>query len=172
MRAEDLNLAGVTIARPTSAKLGFIMAAERTEGYEDLVGRSDEAWHRAALADPRYAYFLALRDDEPLGFVILRDWNAPDQVTHIKRIVITRPGQGFGKAFLNLILDEVFGKTQAHRLSLGLFPHNLRARRAYEGVGFKAEGVSRGSAYFHGVHHDELVMAILKPEWRALRGVA
>jgi RimJ/RimL family protein N-acetyltransferase len=165
---DSSDSAGVTIARPSVADLGFIMTAERTEGFEKLVGRSDDAWHRSALADPRYAYFLA-RSDEPLGFVILRDWNAPEQVTHIKRIVITKPGQGVGKAFLNLILDEVFGTTQAYRLSLGVFPHNLRARRAYEGVGFKSEGVSRGSAFFGGVNHDELVMAMLKPEWRALR---
>jgi RimJ/RimL family protein N-acetyltransferase len=168
---DNSDSAAVTITRPGVADIDFIMAAERTDGFENLVGRSDETWHRIALVDPRYAYFLALCD-EPIGFVILRDWNAPEQVTHIKRIVITKPGKGFGKAFLNLILDEVFGTTQAYRLSLGLFPHNLRARRAYEGVGFKSEGVSRGSAFFGGVNHDELVMAMLKPEWRALRGLA
>jgi RimJ/RimL family protein N-acetyltransferase len=170
MTKTSSDFAQMSIARPDAADIDFVMIAERTEGYENLVGRSDEAWHRAALVDPRYAYFLALAEDERVGFVILRDWNAPEQVTHIKRIVITRPSQGLGKAFLNLILDEVFGKTQAHRLSLGLFPDNLRARRAYESVGFKAEGVSRGSAYFGGVNRDELVMAILKPEWRMLRG--
>ncbi|HLW90320.1 MAG TPA: GNAT family protein [Roseiarcus sp.] len=156
-------------ARPTAGDIPFIMACERLEGYEKLVGRSDEAWHRAALADGRYAYFLALANAEPAGFAILRDWDAPERVTHIKRIAVTRPGLGFGKTFLDLILDRVFEDTQAYRLSLGLFPENLRARRAYEGVGFKAEGISRGSAYFGGVHRDELMMAILRPEWRARR---
>ena len=155
--------------RASALDIPFIMACERREGYDKLVGRSDEEWHRAALEDARYAYFLALSDAGPVGFTILRDWRAPEQVTHVKRIAIVTPGLGLGKAFLNLILDRVFGETSAYRLSLGLFPENLRARRAYEGVGFKAEGISRGSAYFGGVNRDELVMAILRPEWAALR---
>ena len=161
-----------TIIRPSAADIPFIMATERSEGYEALVGRSPETWHRAALAEPRYAYFLLLSAGERAGFAILRDWDAPEQVTHLKRIAVAAPGSGHGKGFLNLILDRVFGETQAYRFSLGLFPDNLRARRAYESVGFKVEGVSRGSAYFGGVNRDELVMAILRPEWQALRGLA
>jgi RimJ/RimL family protein N-acetyltransferase len=171
MREKPLGPADIAIVRAASADIPFIMTCERMEGYERLVGRSEESWHRDALAGDAYTYLLALRRDAPIGFTILRGWDAPEQVTHIKRIAVVEPGCGTGKAFLNLILDKVFGETQAHRLSLGLFPENLRARRAYEGVGFKPEGVSRGSAYFGGVNRDELVMAILRPEWRALRGV-
>ena len=46
---------------------------------------------------------------------------------------------------------------------------NLRARRAYEGAGFRAEGISRGSAYFQGIHRDELIMSILRPEWALIQ---
>jgi RimJ/RimL family protein N-acetyltransferase len=159
----------IAIKRAREADIPFIMAVERREGYDSILGRSDEVWHRAALADARYAYWLAFDQSEPIGFAILRDWNAPEQVTHIKRIAVVAPGRGDGKAFLNLILDEVFSETQAYRLSLGLFPENVRARRAYESVGFKAEGISRGSAYFNGVNRDELVMAILRSDWRARR---
>lgn len=158
------------LARPTAADIPFIMACERMEGYETLVGRSEESWHRAAMESESHAYFLACRDGEPMGFAILRGWDGPERVAHIKRIAVANPGLGFGKAFLNLILDNVFEETQAYRLSLGLFPDNTRARRAYESVGFKIEGISRGSAFFDGVNRDELVMAILRPEWRALRG--
>jgi len=62
--------------------------------------------------------------------------------------------------------------TDAHRIWLGVFPDNARARRAYEAVGFKAEGVARGSAFFGGVHRDELVMALLRPEWAAGRSMS
>jgi len=157
------------LARAVTDDIPFITACERMEGYERLVGRSEEAWHRAALTDGLYRYLLALDGDRPVGFAILRGWDAPDEVAHIKRIAVVEPGRGLGRAFLDLILDAVFGETRAYRLSLGLFPDNTRARRAYESVGFKAEGISRGSALFAGVHRDELVMAILRPEWRARR---
>ena len=51
-----------------------------------------------------------------------------------------------------------------------MFPENTRARRAYEAVGFTAEGIARGNAFFGGVHRDELVMAVLRPEWEGGRG--
>ncbi len=70
---------------------------------------------------------------------------------------------------LAAVIDRVFRDTDAYRLQIGLFPDNLRARRAYEATGFRAEGVSRGSAYFNGVHRDELVMSLLRPEWEAGR---
>jgi RimJ/RimL family protein N-acetyltransferase len=59
----------------------------------------------------------------------------------------------------------VFETTDAYRLWIGVFPDNLRARRAYEAVGFQPEGVARGSAFFHGEHRDELILSILRPEW-------
>ena len=62
-------------------------------------------------------------------------------------------------------VDRAFRETGVYRLQIGLFPDNARARRAYEAVGFQAEGVSRGSAFFAVVFRDELVMALLRPEW-------
>ena len=155
----------VELIRPNLADIPFIMATERLPGYEQLVGRSDEGWHYAALSDARFAYFVAKLEDEPIGFAILRDWASREQVTHIKRVAVARPSQGLGKPFLEAVVSAVFTQTKAYRLSLGLFPENLRARRAYESVGFQAEGISRGSAFFNGVNRDELVMSILRPEW-------
>jgi len=166
-----LTAAPVKLIRPTTADIPFIMATERIEGYELLLGRSDEAWHRHALGDARFAYFIGKLGDEPIGFAILRDWAAPEQVTHIKRFAVVRPGQGLGKLFLRAVVDAVFAQTSAYRLSLGLFPENIRARRVYENGRFKVEGISRGSAYFNGVNRDELVMSILRPEWAQRKAV-
>jgi len=66
---------------------------------------------------------------------------------------------------LTKVVDTAFKETDAWRVWLGVFPDNVRARRAYEAVGFRAEGVARGSAFFGGTHRDELVMALLRPEW-------
>ena len=145
------------------------MAIERTPGYEAVLGRSDEGWHRAALSDPRMAYFVGALGSETIGFAIVRDWAAPERVAHIKRFAVVQPGQGYGKPFIRAVVDAVFERTSAFRLSLGLFPENARARRLYEGAGFKPEGVSRGSAFLGGAHRDELVMAILRPEWARAR---
>jgi RimJ/RimL family protein N-acetyltransferase len=161
--------ASFQLTRGVAADLPFIMATERLAGYEHLVGRWDRARHDGALADPRYAYFVGRTGAEPIGFAIVENWASPERVAHIKRIAVCRPGLGHGKALLRLIMEVLFGETEAYRLSLGLFPETLRARRAYEGAGFRGEGISRGSAYFQGIHRDELIMSILRPEWAVIQ---
>jgi diamine N-acetyltransferase len=153
----------------TADDIAFVMAAERLPGYQELVGRWSEAQHRAALADNRHAYFIASLEAQDIGFAIVRDWASPERVACIKRIAVSNPGQGHGKMLLTLVVDVIFRESDAHRIWLGVFPENDRARRAYEAVGFKAEGLARGSAFFGGVYRDELVMAVVRPEWSAGR---
>jgi RimJ/RimL family protein N-acetyltransferase len=160
----------LTIARADASAIPFVMATERSENFDQFVGRWDEAQHRAALADGRHVYFIGRDGGEPVGFVIVRDWGSPERVALIKRIAVGRPGQGHGRALLTAVVDAIFKETNAWRVWLGVFPENLRARRAYEAVGFKAEGVARGSVFSYGAHRDQLVMAVLRPEWEANAG--
>jgi RimJ/RimL family protein N-acetyltransferase len=157
----------LTIARADASAIPFVMATERSAGFDQFVGRWEETPHRAALADGRHVYFIGRDGAEPIGFVIVRDWGSPERVTFIKRMAVTRPGLGYGRALLGEVVDAVFRETNAWRVWLSLYPDNTRARRTYEALGFQAEGVARGSAFFGGVHRDELVMAVLRPEWEA-----
>lgn len=154
------------LVRATGADIPFVMSVERLEGYDALVGRWDEARHHAALADPRHTYFVGSDGGEPVGFAILRDWAAPERVTQVRRLAVRDPGRGHGRRLLRAVVDAVFAETDAHRVWLGTFPDNLRARRTYEALGFVPEGISRGSAFFGGVQRDELIMAVLRTEWR------
>ena len=158
----------ISVDRGGEADIPFMMATERLAGYERLVGRWDAFHHEAALRDGRYAYFIAKRDAEPVGFALLRDFGSPERSTLVKRIAVTRPGLGFGRAFLAKLAAIVFEETDAWRLWLGLFPENLRARKAYEAAGFQAEGIARGSAFFDGIFRDELIMALLRPDWERM----
>ncbi len=145
-RGQSASSGTFVVVRGDESMIRFIMATERLPGFEDLVGHWDEARHRSALSDGRHAYFVAWNGSEPIGFAILRDW---------------------GRSLLSKVIDATFEETNAWRLWLGVFPENSRGRRAYEGVGFKAEGIARGSAFFGGVYRDELIMALLRPEWQA-----
>jgi RimJ/RimL family protein N-acetyltransferase len=162
----SVNAATFDVIRGDESMIPFIMATERTPGFENLVGRWDEARHRSALSDGRHAYFVARNGGEPVGFAILRDWNSPEHVTLLKRVAVSHPGRGFGRSLLRNVIDVSFEETHVWRLWLGVFPENVRALRAYEALGFATEGIARGSAFFGGIHRDELVMALLRPEWQ------
>lgn len=157
------------LVRATEDDLPFIMATERLEGYGALVGRWEEPRHRAAFRDRSHAYFIGFDSATPIGFVILRFWDSQERITLVRRVAVTQPGEGHGRKLLAAVVERTFRDTGAYRLQIGLFPENRRARRAYEAVGFVAEGVSRGSAFFDGVYRDELVMSLLRPEWEAGR---
>ena len=158
-----------TLRRATVADIPFIMATERLPGNETLVGRWDDAKHREAIADARHVYFVARQGQTPIGFAIVRDWGVPERVTKILRVAVATPGKGIGRLLVGAVLDAVFTETAAHRVFLGLFVGNERAQRAYEAAGLIAEGVARGNAFLNGEPRDQVIMAILKPEWAASR---
>lgn len=162
-----MDVAELQVERAGEADLDFVMATERLPGYEHLVGRSSEAQHRAALADGRHAYFVGRIGGAPAGFVIVRDWASWDRVSLVKRVAVVEPGRGLGRILLAAVVDRVFTETETHRLAIGLFPQNERARRTYVAAGFQAEGIARGSVFFGGENRDELVMAMLRPDWEA-----
>ena len=159
----------ITAERATGDDIPFLLATERQPGYEAFIGRSDEAMHRARLDDPRQAVFLAHDGARRLGFAILRGWDSEDGITLLMRIAMAEPGLGHGRAFLSGLMERVFTETRCHRFWLGQFPDNARARHVYESVGFAAEGIARGNVFLDGRHHDELILAILRPDWLARR---
>ncbi len=162
-----MNQPAIVLRRAAAADIPFIMRTERLDGYGDLVGRWDEARHRREIDGGECTYFIGTQGGTPIGFAILRGWGSPERVTLLKRIAVCQPGKGQGSALLRTVADEAFRTTEAHRLWLGVFPENERARRAYARIGFVAEGIARGSAWFGGAYRDELIMAILRPEWEA-----
>lgn len=157
------------LRRATAVDIPFVMATERGEGYGELVGRWTEDQHAAALADPRFAYFVACSGDQPVGFAILRDWASSSQVTLVFRVAVSQPGSGYGKGMMGLVVDAAFLETDVYRLWIGCLHDHERARRAYEAVGFRAEGIARGSWVMNGKRCDELVLAIVRPDWEAVQ---
>ena len=150
------------------ADIAFIMRTERGSGFADLVGRWEEHQHQAELAKPGSAYLVGESRGAPNGFAILRDLDDPFGNVLLKRIAVQAPGSGFGKAFLHTIVDWVFGQERPHRLWLEVFVQNERARHVYRSLGFREDGVLREVyARPDGTRVSQVLMSILRPEWRA-----
>jgi hypothetical protein len=56
-----LSASVLEIVRATDADIPYVMATERTPGYEVFIGRWEHEQHARALADGRHAYFLGRR---------------------------------------------------------------------------------------------------------------
>lgn len=75
---------------------------------------------------------------------------------------------GYGTEALRLLLRYGFDLLRLHRVDLRVLDYNLRAIRCYEKCGFVREGVERESGLVDGVWYDDVMMAVLEDEFRAL----
>jgi RimJ/RimL family protein N-acetyltransferase len=77
-------------------------------------------------------------------------------------------GKGFGTDAVNAVCDFGFGELRLERIMLRVFDYNARAIRSYEKAGFQTDALTRKSRFHRGVHHDVLVMSIIRDDWLAL----
>jgi diamine N-acetyltransferase len=167
-RARGAAMTGAaTVRRGRVEDIAFVMTTERRPGYDLMVGRWTEAAHRAALANPAYAYLIGADGaGQSGGFVILRDLDDPHGNVCLKRIAVERPGSGFGTALLRLALCWTFSETPAHRVWLDVLADNARARHVYAAAGFVEEGLLRQAYQLpDGGRIDLVLMSILRPNW-------
>ncbi|HWD77843.1 MAG TPA: GNAT family protein [Kribbella sp.] len=101
-----------------------------------------------------------------VGEAVLNQWD-PDNRCCNFRILIGPAGQGrgLGTEATRLIVGYGIEELGLHRISLGVYAFNPRARSAYEKAGFKQEGVLRDALLWDGEWVDEIVMSVLATEW-------
>ncbi len=77
-------------------------------------------------------------------------------------------GRRYGRDAVEALCDHVFGQLRLERLWLTTDADNLHAQHVYEAAGFRREGVARHAYYQDGRYQDDVRMAILREDWRAL----
>jgi RimJ/RimL family protein N-acetyltransferase len=106
-----------------------------------------------------------------VGELALNEWDSRNRSCNF-RIALAAAGRdrGLGTEATRLIVGYGFEQLGLHRISLGVFSFNPRARRVYEKAGFVVEGILREAYLFDGARVDDIVMSILAPEWELHRG--
>ena len=77
-------------------------------------------------------------------------------------------GKGYGTEAMNLLIDYGFNTLNLNRLDLKVNDFNSRAIKCYKKVGFIEEGRMRQSCFRNGEYHDQIIMSILRSEWKGL----
>jgi len=81
-------------------------------------------------------------------------------------------GQGYGSEAINWILDWAFETAGLHRVGIECFEYNYGARKLYERLGFKVEGVLREKWWHAGRFWDDIQLGMLDRDWKELRSGA
>lgn len=154
-------MASLSHRRATEDDLDFILTTERLPGYDDLVGRWEEAEHRVRLVEADTLYLIAERAGRPVGFAIVRRLDQTE--AYMQRIAMAVPGSGDGSAFMTGLVADVFSRPHVDALALSVFERNARARRVYEKLGFRLTGRVREVTSASGRTHLSRRMRLVRP---------
>ncbi|MFZ0062387.1 MAG: GNAT family N-acetyltransferase [Pyrinomonadaceae bacterium] len=100
----------------------------------------------ADLADPRCVFLIAENDGTAVGYAMLRNGTAPEQVTgerpiELVRLYVSRAslGSGVGAALMQACI-EVSRQRGHETIWLGVWEHNVRAQAFYRKWNFQEVG--------------------------------
>jgi RimJ/RimL family protein N-acetyltransferase len=78
-------------------------------------------------------------------------------------------GHGYGTDAVRALVDFGFERRNLHRIFLQVLASNIPAVAAYRAAGFVEEGRMREHLWLRGSYADELVMGLLRSDWRRAR---
>lgn len=160
--------------RPEDSELLFQWINDRalvtlSAPFRPIARAEHEAWFDAVRRRPDSKIFgVRLREgDRLVGSCQLNSIHSVHRSAELQiRIgAADARGRGVGAEAVRLLLAHAFVELGLHRVYLHVFATNEPARRLYERVGFRREGVLREAACIDGAWLDVLLMAILRTEF-------
>ncbi len=81
-------------------------------------------------------------------------------------LVAAARGKGYGTDALRVLVEFAFSRRNLRRLYLSVLASNGPAIAAYRKAGFVEEGLRREHCWVRGGYCDEVVMGLLRSDWR------
>lgn len=135
-RKEDKDFIVSLVPRLTEFELPAWRDAKQMNSVDE------EILSRVLLTNSSDTMIFVAEDENaiPLGFIHLKissDYYASEKHGHISDIVVTSEGEGrgVGKALMNAAEEWAKGN-KFKWLTLSVFPHNDKARKLYEKIGY------------------------------------
>ncbi|MHA7985960.1 GNAT family N-acetyltransferase [Rathayibacter sp. CAU 1779] len=128
---------------------------------------------RMAESDGRSVQFVIDVDGVAVGTVSLFGFDELARHAEVGiALVAEARGKGIGTEAIGQIVEFAFVRCNLRRVHLEAIASNAGAIRSYEKAGFVVEGRQREHAWVRGRYEDNVVMGLLRSEWRSPRGGA
>jgi RimJ/RimL family protein N-acetyltransferase len=146
---------------------------------EMITPAQQEAWFDALGTARDRAYFtvVTVKHDPDHPILSEGEFIGMIRTTEIDRInrsicigadvIPAMRGRGYGTKIYKALLKYLFDDLAFHKCFLMVIETNLVARRLYEGVGFRYDGIHRQAIWRDGAWRDYLILSILEDEYRA-----
>ncbi len=105
---------------------------------------------------------------KPIGFISLSDIDKDNGKADVGMLIGEKDfwDQGYGPDSLVTLLKHLFYDLGFNRVGLEVFEYNLRAKKAYEKIGFKLEGLQRQGLCRNDKYYNIFLMGILKEDFK------
>ncbi|MGA7200827.1 MAG: GNAT family protein [Candidatus Cybelea sp.] len=124
-----------------------------------------------ALEDVHLEHLIIERGGEPFGNMVLE--TAPDWLLTIRALAVTEQRCGAGRFAMEYAIRHGFDDVGAHRIFLEVLESNYAARRLYELVGFRDEGLYRdGYLDESGAFRNLVPYGMLVSDFRSMKSPA
>lgn len=74
--------------------------------------------------------------------------------------------KGYGTDAMKVLIEFIFQHTNINRIQLSTYSFNERAYKSYLKCGFKEEGRLRQRIFRYGTYYDEIIMGLLREEYK------
>jgi ribosomal-protein-alanine N-acetyltransferase len=124
-------------------------------------------WIEPLRRDPNPLHWVVEHEGEFLGTARLHGLDPVDERARYAVGLHDRSllGEGLGTEVTRLVLSYGFEQVGLHRIDLRVLAYNERAIACYRRCGFVEEGRERDAALIAGERHDDVIMAVLRPDW-------
>lgn len=78
-------------------------------------------------------------------------------------------GNGYGTEAASLLFRHGFEQLNLHRIDSSIIDFNVRSLKMHEKLGFQVEGCRRQNIFKNGAYHDEVILGLLREEWKKLK---
>ncbi|MCA1011776.1 GNAT family N-acetyltransferase [Halobacillus halophilus] len=155
------------VDRANHNDISKIIEMEEAEGARDFVWSGTYDEHKLEVDDPNYELMIIKLEnkDDPVGFSLSR-LDFQSNKWELKRIVITKKGEGYGKEILIGLLKYAFETLAMNRFWLEVYLDNVVGIKLYEKVGFYREGVLRASYKSERGYLDQAIYSMLREEYK------
>ena len=161
------------IADAVKEDIPFIMDMEQRRENRNFVWQGTLEEHETEIDDENVllVVFKEKKEDgtigeENIGYA-LNHINPKSEIFELRRIVINKKGQGYGKEVISALIKLAFEELGTNRFWLDVYPVNRVGILLYESLGMHRDGVLRQNYKSERGYLDQIVYSILKEEYFA-----
>ncbi len=156
VEADSAAFAALIIQLATESPYSLLTPAEAQQAAATQAERTQEL-----LAAPQQTVFLALGENQPVGFIALSQGTLA-RCAHVCNLTLgvlaAYQGQGIGQQLLREGMAWARARN-IQRIELGVMTENAKAIHLYEKFGFVIEGTRKSALKLEQGYGDEFLMA-------------